>query len=56
MTRIKWDENKLKAAEKQQKEQVLMKIDEPNTPYIRYDPIADKVTNWEGLCLHMPLS
>ncbi|CAO3610574.1 unnamed protein product [Mucor fragilis] len=49
MTRIKWDENKLKAAEKQQKEQVLMKIDEPNTPYIRYDPIADKVTNWEDL-------
>ncbi|KAL9537768.1 hypothetical protein MBANPS3_011480 [Mucor bainieri] len=47
--KIKWDENKLKATEKQQKEQVLMKVDEPNTPYIRYDPVADKVTNWEDL-------
>ncbi|KAF1806765.1 hypothetical protein V8B55DRAFT_1459498 [Mucor lusitanicus] len=47
--KIKWDESKLKAAEKQQKEQVLMKVDEPNTPYIRYDPVADKVTNWEDL-------
>ncbi|KAK4520776.1 NET1-associated nuclear protein 1 [Mucor velutinosus] len=47
--KIKWDENKLKATEKQQKEQVLMKVDEPNTPYIRYDPVADKVTNWEAL-------
>lgn len=28
-----------------------MKVDEPNTPYIRYDPVADKVTNWEGMCL-----
>lgn len=53
--RIKWDESKLKAAEKQQKEQVLMKVDEPNTPYIRYDPVADKVTNWEGLYLHTPI-
>ncbi|KAL7322692.1 hypothetical protein PS15p_211664 [Mucor circinelloides] len=47
--KIKWDENKLKATGKQQKEQVLMKVDEPNTPYIRYDPVADKVTNWEDL-------
>ncbi|GAN00954.1 hypothetical protein MAM1_0003d00382 [Mucor ambiguus] len=47
--KIKWDENKLKATEKQQKEQVLMKVDEPNTPYIRYDPVTDKVTNWEDL-------
>ncbi|KAG2194745.1 hypothetical protein INT46_004137 [Mucor plumbeus] len=47
--KLKWDENKLKATEKQQKEQVLMKVDEPNTPYIRYDPVTDKVTNWEDL-------
>lgn len=25
-----------------------MKIDEPNTPYIKYDPATDTVTNWEG--------
>ncbi|KAI8643575.1 hypothetical protein BD408DRAFT_414514 [Parasitella parasitica] len=47
--KLKWDEPKLKAAEKQQRGQVLMKINEPNTPYIRYDPVTDKVTNWEDL-------
>lgn len=51
--RLKWDENKLKTTEKQQKEQVLMKVDEPNTPYIRYDFATDKVTNWEGICLYL---
>lgn len=51
--RLKWDENKLKTTEKQQKEQVLMKVDEPNTPYIRYDSVTDKVTNWEGICLYL---
>lgn len=25
-----------------------MKVDEPNTPFIRYDPLTDKVTNWQG--------
>lgn len=25
-----------------------MKVDEPNTPFIRYDPFTDKVTNWQG--------
>ncbi|CAO3638064.1 unnamed protein product [Mucor hiemalis] len=45
LIRLKWDENKLKATEKQ-KEQVSMKIDEPNTPYIRYNSTTDQVTNW----------
>jgi hypothetical protein len=31
-----------------QKEHVQMKVDEPNTPYIRYDPVTDQVTNWQG--------
>jgi hypothetical protein len=30
-----------------------MKVDEPNTPYIRYDPVTDKVTNWEGMCSYL---
>lgn len=48
LIRLKWDENKLKATEKQ-KEQVSMKIDEPNTPYIRYNSTTDQVTNWGGM-------
>lgn len=47
--KLKWDENKLRATEKQQKQQVLMKVDEPNTPYVRYDPSTDQVTNWEDI-------
>lgn len=27
-----------------------MKIDEPKTPYIRYDPETDQVLNMEGMC------
>jgi hypothetical protein len=49
--RLKWDESKLQATEKQQKEQVFMKIDEPNTPYIHYNPTTDQVTNWKGIIL-----
>ncbi|KAI9486867.1 MAG: hypothetical protein EXX96DRAFT_550891 [Benjaminiella poitrasii] len=48
VSRLKWDENKLKITEKQ-KEQAFMKIDEPNTPYIQYDPATDTVLNWEVL-------
>lgn len=47
MCRLKWDESKLKATEKQ-KEQVTMKVDEPNTPYVRYNAETDQVTNWQG--------
>lgn len=45
--RLKWDENKLKETEKL-KEQVTMKVDEPNTPYVRYNSELDEVMNWQG--------
>ncbi|RCI02119.1 hypothetical protein CU098_008296 [Rhizopus stolonifer] len=47
--KIKWDENKLKQNEKQQREQVFMKVDEPKTPFVRYDTNLDKVLNPEEL-------
>lgn len=37
---MKWNEK--------QQEQVTMKVDEPNTPFVRYDAVSDKVTNWQG--------
>ncbi|KAI7905268.1 uncharacterized protein BX663DRAFT_315957 [Cokeromyces recurvatus] len=46
--KLRWDENKLKITEKQ-KDKAFMKIDEPNTPFIKYDPVKDKVINWEVL-------
>ncbi|KAG2208888.1 hypothetical protein INT47_011028 [Mucor saturninus] len=46
--KLKWDENKLKETEKL-KEQVTMKVDEPNTPYVRYNSDLDEVTNWQDL-------
>jgi hypothetical protein len=37
---LKWNEK--------QQGQVTMKVDEPNTPFVRYDAVSDKVTNWQG--------
>ncbi|KAI9313830.1 hypothetical protein BX666DRAFT_1973994 [Dichotomocladium elegans] len=42
-TRLKWDEANLEMNEEQK--DATMKIDEPKTPYIRYDPETDQVLN-----------
>ncbi|CDH49742.1 predicted protein [Lichtheimia corymbifera JMRC:FSU:9682] len=42
-SRLKWDEANLELNEEQKDS--TMKIDEPKTPYIRYDPETDQVLN-----------
>ncbi|KAL1935129.1 hypothetical protein VTP01DRAFT_4269 [Rhizomucor pusillus] len=44
--RLKWDEANLEYNEGQKDS--TMKIDEPKTPYIRYDPEKDEVLNMPG--------
>lgn len=45
-SRLKWDEANLELNEEQKDS--TMKIDEPKTPYIRYDPETDQVLNMGG--------
>lgn len=49
--RLKWDEANLEYNEGQKDS--TMKIDEPKTPYIRYDPEKDEVLNMPGKMMHI---
>ncbi|KAI8378937.1 hypothetical protein BD560DRAFT_389005 [Blakeslea trispora] len=45
--RIVWDEAKLKQNKDQTKGQVFMKIDEPKTPFIRFEQTDKDLEAWE---------
>lgn len=49
LRRVKWDEHQLEENEKEKEHITFMKIDEPNTPYIKYDGTTDQVLNWDGI-------
>ena len=48
---LKWDEANLEMNEEQKDS--TMKIDEPKTPYIRYDPETDQVLNMGGKLIRL---
>ncbi|OAD05261.1 hypothetical protein MUCCIDRAFT_141223 [Mucor lusitanicus CBS 277.49] len=44
--RLRWDEANLELTESQKDS--TMKVDEPKTPYVRYDAESDQVLNLDG--------
>lgn len=50
---MRWDEANLELTEAQKDS--TMKVDEPKTPYVRYDPETDQVLNMDGNLLDILL-
>lgn len=48
--RLKWDEANLELTEAQKDS--TMKVDEPKTPYVRYNADTDQVLNMDGIYLY----
>lgn len=46
LIRLRWDEANLELTESQKDS--TMKVDEPKTPYVRYDAENDQVLNLDG--------
>ncbi|KAG1329706.1 hypothetical protein G6F63_011215 [Rhizopus arrhizus] len=47
-TRLRWDEANIELTEAQKDS--TMKVNEPKTPYVRYDADTDQVLNLDGSC------